>query len=525
MAVKYPIGKQDFKNLREGGFIYVDKTQYITHLLEGANYYFLARPRRFGKSLFVSTLEYFFRGERQLFTGLAIDSYPDWEWDEYPIIHIDLSGSNYTREGFLETMLTRILDGVELQYGVSTDGAMNLNDRFARLITALFQKTGKQVVVLIDEYEKPVTDNIDNTEKRDQYQEFLRGFYGVLKSLDKYLKLVFLTGVTKFGKMSIFSALNNLNDISLDKEYGAICGLTEEELLKNFGEGIETLAITEGIGLEEAIGLLKENYDGYHFGRNCPDIYNPFSILSALSKSEINPYWSVTGTPSFLIHLLIANRYNIENLEGIRISEGKLLGAGNQLDDPVPLFFQTGYLTIKKYDRTSRSYTLGFPNKEVEISFMESLLPYYQKRQSYGKETFLNDFTEGLQSGRPELAMKALVGFSASISYEIVPKAEIERHFQSMIFIFSRLVMPYVNEIKTEDRTSDGRIDLIIKVGDYIYLIEIKRDSTAEAAIKQIKEKGYDLQFKTDRRKVFLIGMNFSTEKRRLEDYLIERAE
>lgn len=522
MVARYPIGKQDFKSIRDNGYLYVDKTQYISLLLEGANYYFLARPRRFGKSLFVSTLEYFFRGERELFKGLAIYEREDWDWREYPVVHIDFGESNYPETSYLEAMLSRTLELHEQKYGVSTVGAVNVNDRFARLIRSLYEKNGSEVVVLVDEYEKPVLDNIDNIELRETFRESLRGFYGVLKSFDRYLKMVFLTGITKFGKTSIFSALNNVNDITLDLDFGAICGITEDELLHYLPEGIQRLARSEDIDFHEAVALLKQNYDGYHFNRSCPDIYNPFSILSALSKREIKPYWSVTGTPSFLADLLISKNYKIENLEGVKASETRLLDAGNQFDDPVALFYQTGYLTIKSYDKSTRRFTLGFPNKEVQLAFFEYILPFYQKPKSTAVESYLNDFTDGILSGNPKQAIEALASFSSSIDYAIVPHPEIERHFQSMIFLFSRLILPYVADVKTEEHTSDGRIDLLIKTYDYIYVIEIKRDSTPETALRQIKEKGYALQFVTDPRPVFLIGLNFSTKERRLDGYVIE---
>lgn len=522
MSVRYPIGKQDFESLIEGGYKYVDKTQYIRLLLEGANYYFLSRPRRFGKSLFVSTLENFFLGRRELFRGLSIEKYDKWDWEEYPVIHIDLAESNYPEESYLEAFLNRMMSRHEEKYGISTDGAMNINDRFARLISGLYDVRGKKVVVLVDEYEKPVVDNIANPQLRDKFQEILRGFYGVLKSFDRYLQFVFLTGITKFGQMSVFSALNNLNDISMDIDFGGICGITEKELTDNFKEGIQEIAKTEGIDFDKAVSLLKENYDGYHFNRSCPDIFNPFSILSALSKKEIKPYWVVTGNPSILADLLIVKKYSIENLDGIKVTAERLLNVGNQFDDPVSLFYQTGYITIKQFDKSTKRYTLGFPNKEVEIAFFGFILPYYQKARAEDKESYISDFTDGITEGNPHKAMKALEGFSASISYELIPRPDTERHFQSMIYIFSRLILPYMLEVKTEDRTSDGRIDLSIKTSEFIYLIEIKRDSSSDEALRQIEEKEYALQFASDPRRVFLIGVNFSTSKRRIDGFKIK---
>lgn len=522
MALRYPIGKQDFASLREGGFAYVDKTGYIPLLLEGANYYFLSRPRRFGKSLFVSTLENFFLGRRELFAGLAIDKYEKWDWQPYPVIHMDFAESNYTEAGYLEAAISHILTKHEIKYGISTEGAMNINERFARLISGLYDKYSQKVVVLVDEYEKPVIDNISNKALRESIRETLRGFYGVLKSYDRQLQFVLLTGITKFGQLSVFSALNNLNDISLDIDYGAICGITEDELLENFSEGIQNIAKAENVSFDEALALLKTNYDGYHFSASCPDIYNPFSILSVLSKREIKPYWSVTGNPSLLADLLVLKNYNIENLDGIKARAERLMDVGNQFDDPVALFYQAGYLTIRDYDKATRRYTLGFPNKEVELAFFGYVLPFYQKPRREDRDSYINDFADGILEGEPEKTVKALMAFSASINYELIPAPETERHFQSMMYIFSRLILPYAAEVKTEDRTSDGRIDLLIKTARYVYIIEIKRDSTAQAALRQIEEKDYARQFASDPRKAYLIGLNFSTSSKRLDAYEIQ---
>lgn len=518
---KYPIGRQDFKTLREGGFIYVDKTHYISQLIEKGKYYFLSRPRRFGKSLFLSTLEYYFRGDKDLFKGLSIEKEEEL-WVEYPVIHIDFGESNYPEETYLEAVINRKFEEIEKFYKIQNLTPKNLNDHFARLIQSLYEVTGKQVVILIDEYEKPVIDNIGNPDKIEKFQEILRGFYGILKSYDKYLKFVFLTGITKFGKMSIFSALNNLNDISMDMDFGAICGITEEELLSNFEESIRNLAEFEEIDYKEAVNLLKKNYDGYHFNRNCPDIYNPFSILCVMKEKEIKPYWSATGTPSLLAKLLVEKNYDLENLNGIKANVARLMDIGNQFDDPVSLFYQTGYLTIKGYDKLTKRYTLGFPNEEIEVTFAGFIIPYYQKARALNIDSYSNDFIDGIIDGNPKLAINALEAFSASINYDIIQAPEVERHFQNMIFMFSRLLLPYATEVKTEHHTSDGRIDLLIKTDHFIYIIEIKRDGSPEDAIKQIEEKYYGLQFKTDPRKVYYIGLNFSTEKRRLEGYAIK---
>lgn len=368
---RYPIGQQDFKDIREGGFAYVDKTGFIPKLLDGSKFYFLARPRRFGKSLFLSTLEYFFNGDKNLFKGLDVEKY-QWEWDSYPVIHIDLGGANYDKKEFLVDILDRILSGYENTYQIIPENKNNPSDRFARLIRTAFEKTKHQVVVLIDEYEKPVIDTLGNDEVNDFNRDTLRGFYSVLKSSDKFMKLAFLTGVTKFGQMSVFSGLNNIRDISFRIPYGDICGITAKELECNFDEGIRQLAENEQTDRIGAIRLLKDNYDGYHFNENCEDIYNPYSLINALADSAIDPYWAASGTPKFLAEKLLNDNYNLEELEGIKVGRDRLMNVSNQNDDIIVLLFQTGYLTIKDYDKELREFTLGYPNREVEKAFFDS---------------------------------------------------------------------------------------------------------------------------------------------------------
>lgn len=519
--MKYPIGKQDFKAIREEGYLYVDKTRFIAELLEGSSYSFLARPRRFGKSLFLSTLECFFRGERDLFKGLYIDSY-DWEWEEFPVIHIDLNGVNYTTDkSALLLKLNKELEAVENKYEVKHyQGLTSL--RLDTLIRNLFEKTGRKIVVLVDEYEKPILDTIDNPVLCDQFREELRGFYGVLKSLDRYLKFVFITGITKFGKMNIFSQFNNILDISLLDRYNSVCGITDDEIREYFKEGVEKLGESKGIEPEGALSLLKENYDGYHFSENCPDLYNPYSLICALANSDINPYWSETGTPTILAQMLLSNDYSLEDLNGIRVQKNRLMDVGYEFDDPVPLFYQTGYLTIKHYNRALNLFTLGFPNSEVEVAFFNFLMPYYMKAKSAKSKSFVTDFIEGIHTGDAEGAMKALEAFSSSINYDIVQAPEVERHFQNMIYLFSRLIMPYTVTVKAEEHTSDGRIDLLITTERYVYIFEFKRDRSAKEALRQIEERGYWRQFSSDSREVFLIGVNFSTAKRRIDGYIVK---
>lgn len=518
---RYPIGQQDFKDIREGGFAYVDKTGFIPKLLDGSKFYFLARPRRFGKSLFLSTLEYFFHGEKNLFKGLDVEKY-QWDWDSYPVIHIDLGGANYDKKEFLVDILDRILSGYENTYQIIPENKNNPSDRFARLIRTAFEKTKHQVVVLIDEYEKPVIDTLGNDEVNDFNRDTLRGFYSVLKSSDKFMKLAFLTGVTKFGQMSVFSGLNNIRDISFRIPYGDICGITAKELECNFEEGIRQLAENEQTDLIGAIRLLKDNYDGYHFNENCEDIYNPYSLINALADSAIDPYWAASGTPKFLAEKLLNDNYNLEELEGIKVGRDRLMNVSNQNDDIIVLLFQTGYLTIKDYDKELREFTLGYPNREVEKAFFDYLLPNYSFLPKNEFESEVDNFKRYLNQGNPYSAFSALRILSAGISYDLIPQAETERHFQMILHMLIKLISSRNILIYPEYKTSDGRIDILIETPKFVYIIEIKKDKDAQDAIDQIKNKEYGLSFKNKNKKIFLIGMSFSTKTKRIENYIIE---
>lgn len=520
--VRYPIGQQDFKGIREEGSVYVDKTHYISRLLDAGKYFFLTRPRRFGKSLFLSTLDYFFKGERHLFKGLAIDSY-SWDWEEYPVIHIDFGASSYENENNLHAILNRILERYEKQYGVTESKEKDPSNRLSRLIEDAYHNTGRKVVVLIDEYDKPVIDNIDRKELRDRFMELLRGFYGVLKSYDRYLKFVFLTGITKFGKLSVFSQLNNLRDISFLSPYSAICGITEKELRENFQDGINELAVALNTDYEGTINILKKNYDGYHFCEDCPDIFNPYSLLNCLADKRIRPYWFATGTPAMLAKLLVEKNYNLEDLDGIKTTLSNLMDISNEFDNPIPLFYQTGYLTIKSYNEVLNAYTLGFPNLEVEVAFFNFILPYYLNSKAKKADSLIFDFVDGILSGDPDKAMKKLESFTAGINYDMIPTPEVERHFQLIVYILSRLILPYTSEVSVEDHTSDGRIDLLIKTDKFIYIIEIKRDASPETALQQIEDKSYYLKFSSEEKTIFCIGVNFSTSQGRIEGFKIKK--
>lgn len=507
--IVYPLGEQSFSEIRKSGKVYVDKTKFIPMLRN--KFYFFGRPRRFGKSLFLSTLDCFFRGKKELFAGLAVSEF-EKEWKEYPIIHIDLNGMNYTEDAeSLKTKLISQLRNVEKTYGIDSE-ISDPSLRLDSLIVRLHEITSMQVVVLIDEYEKPVLDTIDNDLLHSKYKEILRGFYGVLKSLDSFLKLVFITGVTKFGKMNVFSGFNNLKDISLSDEFATLCGITQEEMLEYFHSGIDKIATNESVGFDEAVAFLKKSYDGYHFSRNCPDIYNPFSLLNAMDTGVVDDYWFQTGTPSLLVKALRQSNYKLENLPLSVATSDDLLGLDTQLDDPVPLFYQTGYLTIKGFDKRFKTFILDFPNQEVQNAFFKFLLPSYTSQTRRDSQNLLNKLINSLEEGKPDRFIGLLKSFSAGITYEMAPLPEVERHFHNLIFILCRLLLPYT--VRAEEKTSSGRIDMLIETPLYFYIIEFKVNSSADIALQQIKDKKYAAPYLGKDKKIYLIGVNFSTQER-----------
>lgn len=519
--VRYPSGQSSFEDIRNTNCLYVDKTAYIKRLIDTGKYFFLGRPRRFGKSLFISTLEAFFLGKKQLFDGLDIASY-DWTWVAYPVIHLDFAPASYRENWELEQRINNILEEYERVYNLSSVNPRDIAGRLNKVISRAYEQTGRQVVVLVDEYEKPVIDNLDNEEVRERNRAKLSGFYGVLKSLDAKLKMVFLTGVTKFGQMSVFSGMNHISDISLLDEYGEICGITEDELLDTFSEGIEELARVKETNIHDVVALLKEYYDGYHFSARCRDLYNPYSIIQALSTKKIEAYWASTGTPSFLVATLMNEDFNLEDLEGFKADYDQLTGVDNQVGDPIALFYQTGYLTIKGYNIEEELYTLGYPNREVEKAFFKYLLPKYAGQGTVKTDTLLTGMRRAIISGLAEKMLSLLKSYMADISYDLIPRPEVERHFQTIMTLIFKAVLPPKFEVKVENKTSDGRSDIEIKTDRFIYIIEIKIDSTARKALEQIKMKDYALRYRHDGRHIFLIGVNFSKETRRIEDWMIE---
>ena len=516
-TVRYGIGEQDFKLLRERGCIYIDKTKYIdTIITSGSKYYFLARPRRFGKSLFLSSLQYFFENKRELFKGLYIDS-TDWEWEKYPVLHLDLNKDRYVDAGMLDKILDNIFKEWETEYEVPFI-AGDMSSRFANIIKVAHEKTGKGVVILVDEYDKPLVGNLNQMEKFEHYRAKLASLYSNFKSSAAHIRLVFLTGVSRFSKLSIFSDLNNINDITFDNRFADICGITERELTDNFQQGIRKLADTNQINYKEALKILKENYDGYRFSENGSDIYNPWSLLNCLEKSKIDSYWNNTGLPTIIQEALQKIDANLEEALDVYCSSDELRGMDLLNPNPTALMYQTGYLTIKDYLPETQEYLLGIPNNEVKKGFFNYLLPYYVNCKGASPNKIVADIIRGFIHGKPEAAMKAMQTYFAGITYKL--KMDNENNFHNAFFLMTDLIGLNAS---TEVNTSDGSIDILIQTTKYIFIIELKYDHSAEEALRQIEEKHYARPYQTDNRELFKIGVNFSSKTRCIENWIIAK--
>ena len=513
--MKYPIGIQNFAKVRQDNYVYVDKTALIYQLADRGSYYFLSRPRRFGKSLLVSTMAAYFRGQKDLFHGLALEQL-EKDWTVYPVIYLDLNTGKYDSEDALFHVLNDFLCKLEDVYG-KYPSEVTPELRFKGLIERIAKKHNQRVVILVDEYDKPMLQAINNTELQDHFRNTLKAFYSVLKTQDEYIKFAFLTGVTKFGKVSVFSDLNNLVDISMDARYQDICGISEKELLTYFTSSIHELAERYQLSDEQMHQRLKERYDGYHFVENGIGVYNPFSLLNTFSTLKLGSYWFESGTPSFLVQLLQRDNYYLPNLTEEEVS-GDFLNSVDSVDvSPVPILYQSGYLTIKDYDARFQTYTLGFPNEEVEEGFTEYLLPYYTNIEKNASPMFVGQFVHDMEKGKPEDFMKRMAVLFADTDYKIVGNAEL--YFQNAFCLITRLLGFYT---EVERTISDGRIDMIAKTKDFIYIFEFKYDKSADAALQQIDDKGYAAPFATDPRKLYKVGVNFNRQKRCIDEWKIE---
>lgn len=517
---RLPIGVQSFAKLRKDSYVYVDKTRYIYELVKGSPQYFLSRPRRFGKSLFLSALRAYWEGKKELFEGLEImelEAGNEKAWQPYPVFYFDFNKENFQRDTALESVLDEHLRNWENIYGV--DGGNTLAERFRKLLATACETTGHRCVVLVDEYDKPLLDVLEKDDLEEHNKAVFKGFFSTLKSYDEYLQFVFITGVTKFSKVSIFSDLNQLNDISLQEKYAGICGITQEELLTAFEPEIDSMASSQGMNRNECLSELKKYYDGYHFHPNGEEVYNPFSLLKALDEREFNAYWFATGTPTFLVRRLKKLRFDLRQfLDGSLCATPSLL-TDYRADDQsmVSLLYQTGYLTITGYDRQARLYLLGFPNEEVKYGFMESLLPEYAPQSIPGSGTDIYTLRRRILQGDLDGIRDILTALFASIPYT-TNDAPFEHYFQSVLYIVFTLLGQFV---KCEVHSSRGRADCIMETDEFVYIFEFKVDQPADAALAQIEEKGYDLPYRADKRQIFKIGVGFDSESRSLKDWLV----
>lgn len=516
----YPIGIQTFSEIRTNDNLYIDKTAYIYRMANSdGKYFFLNRPRRFGKSLLVSTLLSYFEGRKELFKGLAIDNLEN-EWAEYPVLHFDLSGGKHQEEDQLNRYLDFILKDNERRFGVECN-AVDANVRLANLIASVYKKTGKQVVVLIDEYDAPLLDVVHQDERLESLRYLMRNFYSPLKQCEPMLRFVFLTGITKFSQLSIFSELNNITNISMDEAYAGICGITKEELLTQMSDDIDRLAEKLSITRENAIQQLKDNYDGYHFTYPSPDIFNPYSLLNCFSKEKIGAYWFGSGTPSFLIEMM--RKFGTTPMD---IGESEMADVSDfdapteTMESIVPLLYQSGYVTIKDYDEETYLYELGIPNKEIRIGLFKSLLPNYLTRSSQRGKVAIAQMSVLIKNGDIDGALELFRTFLATVPY--CENTKYEGHFQQLMYVVFALLTDY--RILVEQRTSKGRTDITLETQDSIYIMELKFGNTADEALAQINANHYADALAMSNKKTIKVGIGFDVkDERNITEWKVER--
>ena len=532
---KLPIGIQSFKDLREKNFLYVDKTEYLFRLVNNGKVYFLSRPRRFGKSLFLSTLAAYFLGQKELFKDLYLEKAEEEQarfeqraaWEVYPVLYLDFNVGKYTDSGALNERLHIMLCAEESVYGISPSKEEQpfFASRFEKFLKIVYQQTGKQVVILVDEYDKPLLQTMGvNEELNEHYRNTLKAFYSVIKTCDQYIRFAFLTGVTKFSKISIFSDLNNLEDISLRNDYAGICGITEQELEQNFEPEIEALSIAEGLTRSKTLAALKKQYDGYLFAKAGVNVYNPFSLLSAFKAKDFGSYWFATGTPTFLVNYLKEAHYFIPDLDGkVELNESGLETYRAVTENALPILFQSGYLTIIGYIKEARLYRLGFPNDEVRYGFLENLLPAYSGLPLGDTGKSVWQFVQDIREGKVDSFMERMRSIIAGIPYDNFTEENMklrEQNYQTAVYLVFALMGQFV---QTEVHCSTGRADCIVWTAEIIYLFEFKISSNGSAkdALAQIKEKKYPIQYKADGKKIVLIGVDFDEQARTIKEWRV----
>ncbi len=522
-----PIGIQSFETMRTSSYVYVDKTQFIPKLEIVGRAYFLARPRRFGKSLFISTLQAYFEGRKELFKGLSIEKLKaekGEEWQSYPVLKLDLNAKEYTEQEHLKTILNNHIKLWERKYKVET-GCSDPDTAFANIIQFLYEKFNQKVVILIDEYDKPLIATLENEELQEQYRATLKAFYSVIKSSNDYIHLSFLTGVTKFSKVSIFSDLNNLFDISFDEQYSSLCGITEEELKNNFSNEVEILANKYEKPQKEMLEVLRAKYDGYRFSEKEERIYNPFSLCIAFERKKLGDYWFESGTPSFMVHLFEQKLFELPDLEGnIKLSAEAIDTYRFSYTNLPPLLFQSGYLTIKDYNERLNVYVLGYPNDEVKYAFLECLMKVYTSvRQDISGSFMIDKFLKAMESGDIDQVLTLTKALMASIPYDSLPEDKLflrEHNYQTAIYLIFLLMGQYV---RTEVHSSVGRSDVEVETTDAIYIFEFKVGGKPQDALNQIKDTDYADKHKASNKNLFLIGASISRNKRTLGKWVIEK--
>lgn len=515
MSQKYPVGIETFAEIIEGGYAYVDKTEVIYRITQSGKYFFLSRPRRFGKSLMLSTLEAYFEGRKDLFEGLWLGSAQGVDWTPRPVFRLNFVEADSANPSAVEALIGNHLSKWEEQYSISNN-SLPLGQRFRNIIEKASAISGQKAVVLIDEYDKVLVNTIHDDELHSKMRGIIKPIFSVLKGADSFISFALLTGVTRFSKLSIFSDLNNLKDISFDDKYCSICGITEQEVQRYFAPGVRAFADVQETDFYGMMQILKENYDGYHFSKNCPDIYNPFSLINALDDCEIRHRWFDSGTPTFLLEKIRNTNEDIRNVLSLCVSTSTLINSSFTGSDLMNTLYQTGYLTIKSYDKEMDVFELGIPNREVEYGMYKGLLPLYSGRDIVANDRFILELRRAINSKEINKFMEILKSYLAGIPYAL-SNGKPEIYFESNLYIIFRLLG---FNVRVEEQTSDGRMDILLPTSKYIYIIELKLGGTAEDALRQIQEKDYMLPYNIDDREVIPIGVNFSKETRTIEDWL-----